>query len=203
MLTQHVGICHPPRVSDRHAEPLDARVWAPALTSPQLTCNFEGALGRVCDGGRDSHGRCLALLQGARVAQADGLLQLPDSACVVTALRPLPPPLGAPGLHLQAAAVVLQLPGGLVLRLAQPAQPALGQGALLRVCAQLQKPARGAGVRGWGARLSGPEPCSSQSLQSTPGPHPHSRVPPRSLSFSTCVTHIGVGTKCRHCSPGQ
>lgn len=44
----------------------------------RLTCDFEGALGCVSDGGRDSHWWGLALLQGTGVSQADRLFQLSD-----------------------------------------------------------------------------------------------------------------------------
>lgn len=79
------------------------------------------------DGGGDSHRGSLALFQGARVAQADGLLQLPTLGGIVTALGPISPPLGSPRFHLQAATVVLKLFGGLLLRLTKPAQPAFSQ----------------------------------------------------------------------------
>ena len=92
----------------------------------------------MSDGGGDGHRRGLALLQGPGVPQGDGLLQFPNLGWVVAALGPLPPPLGRPGLHLQAAAVVLQLLGGLLLRLTEPAQPTLCQRALLGVRAQLE-----------------------------------------------------------------
>lgn len=50
----------------------------PSVRGSGLTCDLEGTLGRVSDGRRDSHWGGLALLQGARLAQGDGLFQLPN-----------------------------------------------------------------------------------------------------------------------------
>ena len=169
-----------PRQSQRQARP-------PPPPS-RLTCDFEGALGCVGDGGRDSHGRGLALLQGPRGAQADGLLHLCDLGRVIAALGPLPAPLGAARLRLQAAAVVVQPPGRLLLGLAEPAQPALCQGALLRVGAQLQGdrgPTRSLG--GVGRMARGP---SSWLLG---GP-----APPRVLSQPAVSTHLGCQREDTH-----
>lgn len=106
-----------------------------------LTCHFQYTLRGMGDGGCDPHRGVAALLEGPRMAQGLGLLQLPFGYAVLTPRRLLGaglPPL-AGGLRLQAARVV-----GAAVRLvvclavlAVPGEAALHQRALLRVRAQL------------------------------------------------------------------
>lgn len=154
----------------------------------RLTCNFEGTLGCVSDGGSDSHWWGLAFLQGTRVSQADRLFQLSNLGWIITAFGPFPPPLRSPRFHLQAATVVLQLFGGLLLWFTKPAQPTFCQRALLWVCAKLKKRTekaewdthlrvekRRSGVGGWGVILVTGRPCSLHSIVN-PGFWPTSLV---------------------------